>query len=462
MANMAHARSAASQDLSNRRAATPARPRRAEAALGNQARLRRISAAPAALQAKLAIGAVNDPLEHEADAAADQVMRMPDPALGLSSAGPALSRKCSACEDKDEASRLWRKAAGAAHGADGAAAPPIVHQALRGGGQPLDPASRAFMETRFDHDFSAVRLHTDTLAQQSARAVGARAYTVGGDIVFGAGAFSPASDSGRRLIAHELAHVVQQGGGSAAARSNGAGTLQRAPVHGPQSPDFAQGYQDGAAGEPSHAIPRAGDALTEYDEGYAKGHFEFTQAASTPVAPAQAGGPPAKPAAAKGVCSASETPASVTLCNRDFAGKVAGALVPARHCFTWAHPAGENQTPATIDPKATNTYDPSNTATPDAEPNKPGTECLQTYNVDPECVKKKYAELCSTDKFNLGDYNCCSCANDALTACGAKTGPADFPKKNQGVGLPDSYGTGWKKTVLDGANWVLHNVVEQI
>lgn len=76
----------------------------------------------------------------------------------------------------------------------------------------LDPGTRAFMESRFGYDFSAVRVHSGTAAGQSARDVNARAYTAGHDIVFGAGRFAPGTPDGRRLIAHELTHVVQQSG----------------------------------------------------------------------------------------------------------------------------------------------------------------------------------------------------------------------------------------------------------
>ncbi len=85
---------------------------------------------------------------------------------------------------------------------------------LRDPGAPLDQAARAFFEPRFGHDFSQVRVHTDTRAAESAQAVNAQAYTVGGDIVFGAGQYSPRSESGRHLLGHELTHVVQQAGAS--------------------------------------------------------------------------------------------------------------------------------------------------------------------------------------------------------------------------------------------------------
>lgn len=87
---------------------------------------------------------------------------------------------------------------------------PIVHEVLRSPGQSLDPGIGAFMEARFGYDFSQVRIHTDERAVQSARAVHALAYTVGRDVVFGVGQFAPDAAAGRRLLAHELAHVVQQ------------------------------------------------------------------------------------------------------------------------------------------------------------------------------------------------------------------------------------------------------------
>lgn len=90
-------------------------------------------------------------------------------------------------------------------------APPIVHEVLRSPGQPLDADTRAFMEPRFGHGFSHVRVHTDEKAAESARTVNALAYTVGRDVVFGTGQYSPATTHGRALMAHELTHVVQQG-----------------------------------------------------------------------------------------------------------------------------------------------------------------------------------------------------------------------------------------------------------
>jgi hypothetical protein len=88
---------------------------------------------------------------------------------------------------------------------------PVVHEALSSPGQPLDADTRTFMEPRFGHDFSDVRVHTDGRAAESARSVNALAYTVGRNIVFDANQYSPTTMEGRRLMAHELTHVVQQG-----------------------------------------------------------------------------------------------------------------------------------------------------------------------------------------------------------------------------------------------------------
>lgn len=89
-------------------------------------------------------------------------------------------------------------------------APSIVHKVLCSPGQPLAAVTRAFMEARFGYDFSQVRIHTDAQAADSARAVNAQAYTVGSNVVFGAGQYAPEAREGKRLIAHELSHVVQQ------------------------------------------------------------------------------------------------------------------------------------------------------------------------------------------------------------------------------------------------------------
>jgi hypothetical protein len=123
----------------------------------------------------------------------------------------ARERACEGDQEKEEVGRgiLQRKAA---RSSTVALVPPIVHAVLGSSGQPLDAATRAFMEPRFNLEFSRVRVHADAQGAESARAVDARAYTVGEHIVFGPGQFAPHTTVGRYLLAHELAHVAQQGG----------------------------------------------------------------------------------------------------------------------------------------------------------------------------------------------------------------------------------------------------------
>lgn len=102
---------------------------------------------------------------------------------------------------------------GAAPQAAPTTVPPIVHEVLRSSGQPLDAATRAYMEPRFGYDFSKVRVHADTRAAEAASSIDARAFTSNRGIVFGAGEYAPQTEAGRRLLSHEFAHVVQQGTG---------------------------------------------------------------------------------------------------------------------------------------------------------------------------------------------------------------------------------------------------------
>jgi len=122
--------------------------------------------------------------------------------------------ECAECRKKAEGT-LQRSAAGSsavpAMPSAVPAMPSIVHDVLRSPGQSLDAATRAYMEPRFGHDFSHVRIHTDDRAARSARAVDALAYTVGRNVVLGAGQYAPGTEQGKRLLAHELTHTLQQG-----------------------------------------------------------------------------------------------------------------------------------------------------------------------------------------------------------------------------------------------------------
>jgi hypothetical protein len=177
-------------------------------------------AAGRAALGNLRIGEPNDSFEREADRMADQIMAGGRPKLNWSlskmSIAVPLQRKCSCggsggasgeCEECKEKKALQRNAIGPA---ETGVAPPIVHEVLNSPGQPLDRATREFFEPRFGHDFSHVQIHANQPAAASTRAVNALAYTVGRDMVFGDGQYSPKTPEGRRLIAHELTHVVQQ------------------------------------------------------------------------------------------------------------------------------------------------------------------------------------------------------------------------------------------------------------
>ena len=167
--------------------------------------------AAGATQTKLAINKLGDSYEQEADRLAEQVMRTPESQLHRACPCGGGCPKCHSEQPDREPESLQTKHVQASDTGQ-TAAPPIVHEVLRSPGQPLDLATRAFMEPRFGYDFSRVRVHDDGAAAQSARDVSADAYTVGHDIVFGAGQFAPRMHRGKRLLAHELTHVTQQNG----------------------------------------------------------------------------------------------------------------------------------------------------------------------------------------------------------------------------------------------------------
>lgn len=194
------------------------------------------------VQTKLKIGEPNDKFEQEADRVAEQVMRIPESqalkrtAISGSTSPPRLQRVCRECEDElssrpaaiqrmcpDCEAELRRQPIKEGEeevtfqGKEKSGPSPkrtLEVQAqvdgFLGCGQPLPDSVRAFFEPRFGRDFSGVRVHTDIGAASAASQVNARAFTVGRDIVFGTGAYAPGTVAGKRVIAHELTHVVQQ------------------------------------------------------------------------------------------------------------------------------------------------------------------------------------------------------------------------------------------------------------
>lgn len=156
------------------------------------------------LQAKLRIGGIGDKYEREADAMSHQVMQRQAP--GDSTTG------CSKCRQtaRHAVSASVQASSAGASGMAGIDAPTDVHRALSAPAKPLDQPTKTFFESRFGHDFSAVRIHTGTQAAAATDSIQARAFTVGSDVVFGNGEYSPRTSNGRHLLAHELTHVVQQ------------------------------------------------------------------------------------------------------------------------------------------------------------------------------------------------------------------------------------------------------------
>ena len=188
--------------------------------LGNRAvlRIQGNTSTPLLLQRKLRVGAVNDPLETEADSVANMVMRMPEPNLNTSRGSRGtFQRKCADCEEETDAEihgtalrTIARNASGNVSNVGGPIAPPLVGEVARSSGRPLDTSVRNFFEPRFKRDLGDVRVHTDSTAAMAARSVNALAYTVGSDITFADGQYQPATTAGRTFLAHELAHVMQQ------------------------------------------------------------------------------------------------------------------------------------------------------------------------------------------------------------------------------------------------------------
>jgi len=199
-------------------AAAPEAHHRAEPILRLQRTIGNQATRQLLLQAKLTVNAPGDVYEQEADHVADRVMRMPEPQVQRVCDCGGSCPKC----QKEQADRDHRRVqTQSAQGSAGEqaeraeqTAPPIVDDVLRSSGQPLDTAARSFLEPRFGADFSQVRVHTDDTAAKSARAIQADAYTSGQNVVFGAGQYRPETDAGKRLLAHELTHTLQQGSGA--------------------------------------------------------------------------------------------------------------------------------------------------------------------------------------------------------------------------------------------------------
>ncbi len=168
---------------------------------------------PAFFQAKLAINQENDVYEQEADSMADNVVRTVDNSINQKSffKPSAIQRKCNAGNE----------------GAGSNAVDSYVGS-LNSSGQAMPEGSRKFFEPKFGRDFSDVKLHTGSTAAKSAQAINALAYTSGNNIVFNTGQYSPDSEKGKKLLAHELTHVVQQ---SSSTTTPGVQRMLACPTH---------------------------------------------------------------------------------------------------------------------------------------------------------------------------------------------------------------------------------------
>lgn len=230
-----------------------------------------ISRRSVAIQTKLTINEPGDAYEQEADRVADQVMRMPEPKLQKAC---RCGGECPKCQRGKmglepiglQTSRLQGIESGRTE------APTEVRAVLARTGQPLNATTREFMEHRFGHDFSQVRIHSDKRAAESADAINARAYTVGQNIVFGHGEYTPSTLSSRRLLAHELTHVIQQ--------SQSGLTVQRAPRSDPCT------YAGSAVKEREVHLNLSLNAVRVYTRG--GGHTQFNNLINGPAASALA------------------------------------------------------------------------------------------------------------------------------------------------------------------------------
>lgn len=192
------------------------------------------------IQPKLKVNQIRDDYELEADAMADRVMGMPDPLLYpntfYKADTPILQRKCAHCEKEEKEQYVHRKENHSGIPQKESALEDYV-SSLDHAGAALSIETRSFFEPRFGYDFSNVKVHTDPTAAKSAQSINALAYTKGNNIVFNNGQYAPETEHGKKLIGHELTHVVQQ--------RNRTALIQR-QMAGPHAPVDIVDQRDGA------------------------------------------------------------------------------------------------------------------------------------------------------------------------------------------------------------------------
>jgi len=481
------------------------------------------------VQARLELSSPGDPAEREARRVAERVMRTtaPDgraregPPLDANGqvAGPMIQRSsgqsgCSECEQHLPPVLPIRRSISrtTGNGSDDAGTEENI-QSATSGGKPLPESTRSFFEPRFGRDFSDVRIHTGSDADEAARSINAEAFTVGSDIVFAKGNYEPGSDSGRTLLAHELTHVVQQGAASGAVRraATEESTSTRAVItvrrgdtlsgiaeRARQRYDQFDGtYNDLWAHNEDHMKGDSANEIYPGEKVYIPGTAPDGGVPEEESPDGEGGSPDGEAPEEEGEPEDEEEEVLVaSLCHRDFRAvqnhvtdenketmrenlEAAAEGVPlvgedevdtlvervwdtiekladqARHCFVWVHPADTpKSTPQSQSDMEewTFTYDTGTSGHYDEGALGSDVVCTGTFDLeDSGCVEAGYS-ACDTDDYNLGLFNCCSCAHQTLEeACGVSTSPGHFPPQNQGIGLPENYGSSVKRTVVEAA-----------
>ncbi|WP_299222275.1 DUF4157 domain-containing protein [uncultured Aquimarina sp.] len=204
------------------------------------------------IQPKLTIGQPNDVYEQEADAVANQVMKM------SAHQDTSIQRKCDQCEEEelqmkplsDSISPIVQKQS------NGGMASSTISKSLaksKGSGQKMDNTTKSFMNKGIGADFSNVKIHTDSRAIQMNQSLGAKAFTNGNDVYFNKGQYNPKSSDGKHLLAHELTHVVQQGAHIGSPNVNN--KIQRDTLEGKDDKCYAQARRDIRRGDSSSRLP---------------------------------------------------------------------------------------------------------------------------------------------------------------------------------------------------------------
>ena len=230
---------------------------------------------PTKIQTKLTINQPGDIYEQEADQIAEQAISMLD---SFPIDNDTIDRKCADCETNDDEEKkdlnFSRKPSNTSNLKTDEKITSEISSIRSGGGSPLEATTKEFMESRFGYDFSTVRIHSDLSAARTAKALNALAYTTGNDVTFGEGQYSPNTVKGRRLLAHELTHIIQQG--TKVKFDEGVIQRQSSPKANPYAGSdkeeaWQQGYKD-CASQSLQLVLRSPDSYTpDQQQAYQEG-----------------------------------------------------------------------------------------------------------------------------------------------------------------------------------------------